>query len=705
MSLNLRHVNDETLVNALDTIRATTIISEFRGAGYLGSNSTPSQEWQTYETQVLDKAYRNNIERIMDETIEPSMPGLAKKIFGVLLTSVRRLTVEELQHAICAIRQSDVPPDFTTTRLYSWEDLQKVCRGMIQADQAGFVVFMHSSLGTYLERSRVFFQDRQSVMAAACLRYLAMDTFSQGICTTVESLEERMNKWPFFPYAARYWGRHINHRIDSSLSGNDFAAQTIKPQKACACDNRCALATEFLGLDRNVESAFQIECLPDRLENQLFRKLCSGHSMDDFLQCLKVVLVITEGSKPEETRSILKRNHKCGLHWACELSCPTMFNELKICKESALDRQDWNGRSPLILAARSGNSAFTSTLLDLGVKPDVADSGGMTALAWASRQGHQLIVDTLLGHRDRVDPNSVDELVRSNWVDSIIPVGKKQLDLDGIVSIASIGGRTPLHHAARNNHIGIVQSLLKDSRTNVNHFDGDGLNVLHRAAKKGHVELVRLFIEHPDIDPARRVCEKTRGVYDKRWNTRHPGKTFLHLASRHQYCQAVVKYAVECHTDLLYTRDDAGQTPLHCAVECGAVVNVKILLEEPSIDPNIQDSSKRTPLHLSVVNARPDVLLELLGHPKTNPDLQDNDGLTPLGVSIRYGNEEAYQSILQYWGHAHWALATTPQIRLTRNFVSKSANLAFVIQPWSKHSPHFVEPSPIYGVAIIGPRA
>lgn len=562
-------------MNDLDSIRTTTTISDFRN---FASDNTPAEEHHSYETRVLENAYKNNIERIMDETVEPSLPDLASKIFGVLLTSVRLLTVEELQHAICAIQQPDLPFTSTSSPFYTWEDLQRVCQGMIQVDQAGFVIFIHSSLGTYLDCSQDFFQDKQSVMASACFRYLAMDAFSQGVCTTAENLEQRMEMWPFFPYAARYWKRHINHRIDPSLLGNDFAAPTLKLQEPRACDDRCAKAAEFFGLDQNVESAFQIECLPDKLENQLFRKLCSEHSMEELLGRFKVVLVITEGSKPMETRSMLERNYKCGLHLACELSCPTMFSKLNICKGPGLDRQDLDGRSPLIFAARSGNSTFAKTLLNLGVEPDVADSGGMTALAWASKQGHQLIVDALLEHTDRVNPNSVGELVSSNWVDSIIPLGKEQLDLDSVVCVASIGGRTPLHHAARNNHIEIVQSLLKDSRTDANHFDGDGLNVLHRTAKKGHLDLVKLFIKHPDIDPARRVCEKIKGVYDKGPNTRHPGKTFLHLASRHWFCHTVVSYAVACHAYLLDTRDDAGQTPLHCAVECGADVNVGILL-------------------------------------------------------------------------------------------------------------------------------
>jgi ankyrin repeat protein len=183
-------------------------------------------------------------------------------------------------------------------------------------------------------------------------------------------------------------------------------------------------------------------------------------------------------------------------------------------------------------------------------------------------------------------------------------------------------------------------------------------------------------------------------------SARH-GETFLHLASRYArpWNHEVVKYTIEEHPHLINTLDGTGTTPLHRAVEGRAANNVQAFLQEPSTDPNIQNSSMHSALHLAVISAvysggeaALNIVRHLLQLERTNPnsqdsgmctplhyavqmqdttlvkllltaadirvDLRDDSGVTPLGRALKLRNEATFQCIYENerWGPGHWAV-------------------------------------------------
>jgi ankyrin repeat protein len=94
----------------------------------------------------------------------------------------------------------------------------------------------------------------------------------------------------------------------------------------------------------------------------------------------------------------------------------------------------------------------------------------------------------------------------------------------------------------------------------------------------------------------------------------------------------VKRLVVDCGVDP-NVQDDLGWTPLHRAASGGYLKVVELLLEHDA-DPNVQDNDGWTPLHYAVKGFHVDVVRVLLDH-GADPTIRDNEGRAPLD----YGND------------------------------------------------------------------
>jgi hypothetical protein len=117
-------------------------------------------------------------------------------------------------------------------------------------------------------------------------------------------------------------------------------------------------------------------------------------------------------------------------------------------------------------------------------------------------------------------------------------------------NIKNENGRTPLHWAAREDHVEVARLLLEHG-ADPNIQDKDGLTPLHVAAFYGHVEVVELLLEH-GADP---------NIQDKY------GDTLLHWAASKGRVD-VVKLLL-AHGANPTVKDKDGKTPLDIAREEG----------------------------------------------------------------------------------------------------------------------------------------
>ncbi|CAE7610997.1 unnamed protein product [Symbiodinium sp. CCMP2592] len=182
------------------------------------------------------------------------------------------------------------------------------------------------------------------------------------------------------------------------------------------------------------------------------------------------LLEAARGGDAEAVRFLLQAGVK--MDWADEAGFTALHRAAEkhseICSllvEAGADTEYFNenDETPLILAARGGQTAAVCLLIDAGANIDAQDCLCRTAVKEAASGGHSEIVRLLLDAGADTD------------------VGDDRLD-------------TALIKAAGQGHTEIVQMLL-DSGAQKDAINGVRATSLIRAASHGHAEIVRLLVD------------------------------------------------------------------------------------------------------------------------------------------------------------------------------------------------------------------
>ncbi|KAJ8484679.1 hypothetical protein OPV22_017164 [Ensete ventricosum] len=166
----------------------------------------------------------------------------------------------------------------------------------------------------------------------------------------------------------------------------------------------------------------------------------------------------------------------------------------------------------------------------------------------AAREGHQAIVQVLLGH----DPTLVKTFGQSN--------------------------ATPLITAATRGHTEVVNLLLEQDASLIELSKKNGKNALHFAARQGHVEIVKALLGK-DPQLARRTDKK--------------GQTALHMAVKGTSCE-VVKALLNTDPAIVMLPDRAANTALHVATRKKRAEIVHLLVLLPDINVNALTRDHKT---------------------------------------------------------------------------------------------------------------
>ncbi|KAN0074390.1 Ankyrin repeat-containing domain protein [Elaphomyces granulatus] len=249
--------------------------------------------------------------------------------------------------------------------------------------------------------------------------------------------------------------------------------------------------------------------------------------------------------------------------------------------------------APLLLAAQEGQGVIVELLLAIvNINPDVRDGDhkhGYTPLIYACRERHVSIVQQLLARND-VDVNARGRIGlgigRCTPLIMACQMGHVEiinllLAKDGI-DINLVHGTAPLIAAAGRGLVEVVGSFLaRDNNLNPNIIDEDGNYALGCAASRGHIDVMKLLLHRPDVDP-----NFARGF----------GRTTpLNLGARFP---DVVKLLLEQEGIDVNHQDDFGFTALIKTACCCSVESAKLLLERDDINVNISSGTHgRTALY------------------------------------------------------------------------------------------------------------
>ena len=186
------------------------------------------------------------------------------------------------------------------------------------------------------------------------------------------------------------------------------------------------------------------------------------------------------------------------------------------------------------------------------------------------------------------------------------------------VKISDYDRHTALHYAARNGSYELIK-FFTDSGTDINLKTKNGLNCLHIAANKGHLNLCNTFINGHIFDVQ---------IPDNN------GWTALHHSARHGSYE-LVKFFADMGSDLILQTND-GRTCLHIAAGCGHLNLCKTLMNKYNIDVQVPDDDGWTALHFSVRNGSYK-LVSFFADMGSNIKLKTNDGRNCLHIAADCG--------------------------------------------------------------------
>ena len=200
------------------------------------------------------------------------------------------------------------------------------------------------------------------------------------------------------------------------------------------------------------------------------------------------------------------------LHLACQVGNYEGVCVLLESDDIKLNAKDGNGDTPLHEACFHGKVTITKKLLDKMKESEVLNLAiknavGLTPFHLACQKGHVKIAKLLLDY-------PTDQSKR-------------------LVMAVDSEGETPLHLACQNDN-NEMASLLLEHNADVFAPNNDGIISVHIAARYGCLNVMRVLLSHPSVDPK----------------------------------------------DAVNTTDNYDQTPLHFAAESGKKKMMELLLEK-----------------------------------------------------------------------------------------------------------------------------
>ncbi|KAL7950516.1 ankyrin repeat-containing domain protein [Trichoderma barbatum] len=223
-----------------------------------------------------------------------------------------------------------------------------------------------------------------------------------------------------------------------------------------------------------------------------------------------------------------------------------------------------------------------------------------------------------------------DDLESSLIFGNIIPRLRQML----LTRSVNDNGATPLHLAAENGHLAIVDWISKRPDLDLNRQDNSGCSCVERAARAGHAEIVSLLLDNPSL------------TMD--WNSTQRSNP-LCLAAEHGH-EATARVILERHGHRIGVNSQAsyGITALTLAVLRGHDSITELLIQQKGVNVNAEDHLGNSTLHMAVRSKNHAAIKAILAHPNANPNVRDWYGHTPLQEAVCMGDEATVKLLLRH---------------------------------------------------------
>ncbi|XP_060528049.1 serine/threonine-protein phosphatase 6 regulatory ankyrin repeat subunit A isoform X3 [Cylas formicarius] len=350
--------------------------------------------------------------------------------------------------------------------------------------------------------------------------------------------------------------------------------------------------------------------------------------------------------------------------------------------QKALNRQNANGWTPLLIASHKGHIDLVNNLLANHARVDVFDLEGRSALHLAAEHGFLHVCDSLLTNKAFINSKSRNgrtalHLAAMNGYVHLVEFLIK--DHNAVIDILTLKKQTPLHLAAAAGQIEVCKLLL-ELGADIDATDEDGQKPIHAACQNNFSEVAKLFLQHhpslvmattKDGNTCAHIAAAQGSVtvieelmkFDKQGVISARNKitdaTPLQMAAEGGHAE-VVKALVRAGASVV-EENKGGFTAVHLAAQHGHLQVLEVLRSSN----NLRVISKKlgvTPLHVAAYFGQADTVRELLTHvPGTVkseqpngaslvPALGNESGMTPLHLASFSGNENVVRLLLNSAG-------------------------------------------------------
>jgi ankyrin repeat protein len=288
-----------------------------------------------------------------------------------------------------------------------------------------------------------------------------------------------------------------------------------------------------------------------------------------------------------------------------------------------------DGRTPLHLAAVTGDVLMLDCLLQVKPRVDVSTAGGDTALHLACLHGNTDAAVLLLkrgAEINRANKHGNTPLhlasVRGN-MDTLNAL----LERNAQVNVCNMEDNTPLHLASLQGKANAVQCLIKHD-ADAGTKNREKHTPLQLATIKGDLEVMRLLTEaNSDVNVANRY-----------------GTTILHQCARNGRVD-IVKLLLNSGRCNLDAKDSKGDTPLLAATKSG-FADIVECLALCGADIHFRSRDGNAPIHIAVTSENLE-LVNRLGKLGADLNVRNSQGNTPLHRAVCCGDEVMIRHLVE----------------------------------------------------------
>ncbi|KAJ0393452.1 hypothetical protein ATCC90586_003260 [Pythium insidiosum] len=365
---------------------------------------------------------------------------------------------------------------------------------------------------------------------------------------------------------------------------------------------------------------------------------------------LLVVMIVTLGQADLGSFKLIKaRDGSTALHKAAAKDRRDVVG-LLLTRQAHVDAQNYAGATPLHLAAKEGHVQIIQLLHANGANVDAKRHDGSTALHEALSRLHQTpsFTSQLKELRDQLS-SAIEIKWTAKTQDESTAVGadpsmnvvetiRVLLDCGAMTEVGDNDGVVPLHRAASDGRIDIVRLLLEhgasvDAKRCVDWKAAvapSGTIVCSRLLEWLRETISRL----PVVLNARSETKIARKLYD--------GSTPLHLAASRGHLD-VVRLLLQ-HGAAIDARRRNGTTTLNAVAGNGHIDVVRVLLKHDA-NVNAKDHYGWTPLRRAALHGRVDVVRLLLAHDAL-VDAKSDDGSSALFSAAVEGHADIVRLLI-----------------------------------------------------------